>query len=140
MNKVRVNVSRKMIDFALQQTSTNCAIALALKDSELNGNEDAVMLPHVDQKTIRFTDRVNGVRYTIPTPERIAKFIDDWDHSRALARPFQFTIDLDDPAVIAKPMRHASQEKLIAMAERVRGMRVRNASKGVHRSERPLRG
>lgn len=140
MNKVRVSVSRKMIDFALQQTSTNCAIALALKDSEVNGNDDAVMLPHVDQKTIRFTDRVNGVRYTIPTPERIAKFIDDWDHARELARPFQFTIDLDDPAVIAKPMRHASQEKLIAMAERVRGMRVRNASKGVHRSERPLRG
>lgn len=140
MSKVRVNVTRKMIDFALQQTSTNCAIALALKDSEVNGNDDAIMLPHVDQKTIRFTDRVNGVRYTIPTPERIAKFIDDWDHARELARPFQFTIDLDDPAVIVKPMKHASQDKLIAMAERVRGLRVKKASQGVHRSERPLRG
>lgn len=91
--KIRVQITRKLIDWALQQTSTQCAIALALKDA---GNGDIVR-PIVTQKTIAFTDARSGLRYTYFTPDKIATWIDTFDRDPSSVKPLVFTLDTSQP-------------------------------------------
>lgn len=130
--KVEVHVTRQMIDYALEQTSTRCAVSLALKDAD-----DAYILPMVDQDYIRVTNRSSGERLTFTTPARIAKFIDEWDRGIKLMKPFSFTLDTDEADV--RPIRHMQPSELIRTAERVRRVRQVQAQAGVARSHRPLR-
>lgn len=111
--KQRINVTRNMVDYALQQTSTMCAVALALRDA----NDDWV-LPRVTQEDIRFTDRRTHERVIIPTPAKVAEFIDKFDRQREAVAPFNFDIDLSTAE--RRPMKRLQPTQLIKQAERDR--------------------
>lgn len=89
--KVTVRVTRKLLDWAIQQTSTQCAVALGLKDAD----ED-IIRPKVTQDAIAFTDYRTDARYTFDVPEHIAKKIDAFDRDPSSVKPFTFTLDLDE--------------------------------------------
>lgn len=135
MPKVTVRVTRDILHWALTQSSTNCAVALALKESD-----DRFTHPKVDQETIRFTDAHDDVRYTIPTPKKIADYITAFDANPESVKPLTFTIDLDDPNVTVRPSHHATVPQKIKEAKRLKERRegVRKAT-GVPISHRPLR-
>lgn len=111
--KVTIRVTRTLLDWALQQTSTQCAIALAIKDAD-----DDFQRPKVTQQTISFADARTGVRYTFPTPARLAKLIDDFDRDPTVVRPTSFTLDLNDAEV--KPIRHATVRQLVKASKKRR--------------------
>ena len=108
---VRINVTSTMVDFALQQKSTLCAVALALRDA----NDDWI-LPRVTQTDIRYTDRRTQQRIIVPTPPEVAKFIDQFDRKREYVKPFSFDLDLS--TAVARPMTHAQPSEAIKKAER----------------------
>lgn len=104
--KVRIQVTRNMVDYALQQTSTMCAVALALRDA----NDDWV-LPRVTQDDIRFTDRRTKERIVIPTPPKVAEFIDKFDRRREAVKPFAFDLDLSQAET--RPVEHKQPSQMI---------------------------
>jgi hypothetical protein len=128
-----VRVTRDLIAHALEQTSTMCAVAVALKAAD----EDIVR-PRVTQTTIAFTDARSGKRYVFDTPDKIAKFIDAFDRGRELARPFNFGVDLDGAKKVKEP-KHRSVQKAIDQAQRDRDRRSRGAKSQVYASARALR-
>jgi hypothetical protein len=89
--KVTVRVNRHLINWALQQTSTQCAISLALKDAD-----DNITHPRVTQGTIAFRDASTNTRYVFNTPEKIANWIDNFDRDPSTTKPLTFTLDLDE--------------------------------------------
>jgi hypothetical protein len=117
-----VTVTRNMVDYALQQTSTLCAVALALKDAN-----DDIILPRVTQKDIRYTDRRTGQRVTVPTPPEVSAFIDRFDRRRELVKPFAFDLDLSEAKT--RPIKHAQPSQLIRQAELNRQTRERRQAK-----------
>lgn len=135
MAKVTVRVTRDILHWALTQSSTNCAVALALKEAD-----DRFTHPKVTQETIAFTDAHEDVRYTIPTPKRIADYITAFDHDPQGVKPLTFTIDLDEPDVQVRPSHHATVPQKIKEAKRLKERRegVRKAT-GISISHRPLR-
>lgn len=111
--KVTIRVTRNLLDWALQQTSTQCAIALAIKDAD-----DDFQRPKVTQETISFADARTGVRYTFPTPARLAKLIDDFDRDPSTVRPTSFVLDLDEAET--RPIKRASITQLVAASKKRR--------------------
>lgn len=93
MEPVKVQVTRNMVDYALQQTSTLCAVALALRDANEDGDW---ILPHVDQDTIRVTDRRTQQRYIWKTPKKVANYIDKFDRQREAVGPMAFVLGEPD--------------------------------------------
>lgn len=132
---MKVAVTSQLVQYALQQTNSRCAIALAIKDAS-----DDFVLPRVDQKTIRVTDRRTGKRYIFNTPEKIAKWIDNFDRNRELVEPIRFDLNLEDADEV-KPMRHMDVHTAIAQTQRDHARRdgVRKANPGVASSKRELR-
>lgn len=106
---VQVNVTRNMVDYALQQTSTMCAVALALRDA----NDDWV-LPRVTQDDIRFTDRRTNERVIIKTPQKVSSFIDKFDRQREAVRPFTFELDLTQAE--RRPVRKLQPSQILKQA------------------------
>lgn len=91
MTITTVRVDRRLIAWALQQTSTQCAIALALKDAN-----DNFVRPVVTQEAIHVTDARSGIRYHFKTPKKIAEWIDQFDRSPETTKPLTFTVDLTE--------------------------------------------
>lgn len=107
---VHVDVTRNMVHYALQQTSTLCAVALALRDA----NDDYV-LPRVTQEEIRWTNRRTGERVSIPTPPEVSTWIDQFDRQREAVRPFGFDLDMSQATV--RPVEHKQPSQLIRQAQ-----------------------
>lgn len=116
--KVTVRVTKKLIDWALVQVSTQCGISLALKDAGAD-------YPRVTQKTIAFTDRVEGKRYTFNTPEKLAEWIDDFD--RGEAKPVTFSLDLDKADKV-RPLKRVQPSEAVAHHQK-RGTANTNATR-----------
>lgn len=109
---IDVNVTRDMIHWALTQKSTQCAIALAIRDA----NENFVF-PNVTQEAISVSDRSTGMRYTwTDVPEKIQRWIDQFDRDPSKVKPFTLTLDLDGAE--AKPMQHLSVQKAVELTKR----------------------
>jgi hypothetical protein len=119
---MKIQVTRNMVDYALQQTSTLCAVALALRDA----NDDWI-LPRVTQEDIRVTDRRTGKRITIPTPPKVAAWIDKFDRQREAVGAFSFDLDLTQATT--RPMQHITPSGAIKQAERNARAKVRNTQK-----------
>lgn len=135
---LKVHVTKPLINWALQQTSTACAIALALKNVD-----DEICYARVDQDTIRFTDRRTNTRYVFKTPPRLAAWIDSFDRDREGVRPINFTLDLGEP-LTARPVRRLQPSQLAHQAEagrerRSKGTPANPALTTRNGSERPLR-
>lgn len=131
-----VRVTRHLIDWALQQTSTQCGIALALKDADENFTH-----PVVTQERISITDQRDGQRYTFTTPAKLAKFIDQFDRDPSQCKPVSFTIDLD-AADDVRPIKRFQPSEMVArhqryQKEKAQG-RVKSRAQGW--TKRPLRG
>jgi hypothetical protein len=124
MEPVKVAVTRDMVDYALQQTSTLCAVALALRDANEDGDW---ILPRVDQDTIRVTDRRAGERYTWRTPRKVANYIDKFDRQREAVGPMTFVLGEPDEV---RPIRHRQPSEIIADAERRKKWRETHAVNG----------
>jgi len=107
--QVLVQVTRNMVNYALQQTSTMCAVALALRDA----NDDWV-LPRVTQDDIRFTDRRTGERVIVKTPPKVSAFIDKFDRQRETVRPFNFEIDLSQAE--RRPVKRRQPSEILKQA------------------------
>jgi hypothetical protein len=121
----KIQVTSQMVNYALQQTSTLCAVALALRDA----NDDWI-LPRVTQNDIRYTDRRTGQRVTIPTPKKVAAWIDKFDRQREAVSPFSFDLDLAQATV--RPIKHLQPSEVIAQAKRDKERRkVRTTQKKV---------
>lgn len=130
---VPVTVTRNMIHWAIQQTSTQCAIALALRDAS-----DDFVFPHVDQNVIRVSDRRTGLRYEFKTPDVVAKWIDRFDRDVTKVRPFTFELHLEDADKI-KPVQRTPLPKLLKIAENYRNQKVhRNAPQGGRTTQKKL--
>ena len=131
--KVTVRVTRNILHWALTQSSTQCAVARALKDAD-----ERISYPRVDQKKIAFTDMETGTRYSFKTPEPIATFIDSFDRDPGHTKPITFMLDLSKAEKV-RPVKRTPIEQAIAQAERQRNRRVRVARAGGPTSFRPLR-
>lgn len=124
----RISVKRDNIAWAIQQSSTQCAIAQALVESD-----DDIIYPHVDQNEIRFTSRRTGERYVYTTPPKAAKWIDDFDTKPNSVKPMNFELDLTHP-IRTKAIRKAPVATRIQAAQK-RGAVIRRSSP----TYRPLR-
>lgn len=92
--KIRVTVTRNMIHWAVTESSTQCAIALALRDADPDGLFER---PFVAQHRIAFTDRYTDHRYEWDEdqiPEKLKSWIDQFDRDPSRCRPFTFTLDV----------------------------------------------
>lgn len=107
----KIHVTSHHIGWALQEKSTLCAVALALRDA----NDDWV-LPRVTQDDIRYTDRRTNQRVIIPTPPKVAQFIDRFDAKREYVGPITFELDMSK--AVTRPMKHLQPSQVIAQAER----------------------
>lgn len=107
MDPVRVGVTRKLIAWALTQSSTQCAVAQALKDAS-----DDFVFPHVNQNTIRVTNARTRQRFTFKTPKKLAEWIDEFDNDPTLCKPVSFTLDFDAPDSV-RPIKHNNVETAI---------------------------
>lgn len=105
----KIQVTRTMVDYALQQTSTLCAVALALRDA----NDDWV-LPLVTQDEIRYTDRRTQERVILSTPPKVAEWIDRFDKKRELVKPFSF--ELDTTNAVRRPIVRKQPSEMIRQA------------------------
>lgn len=131
--KVTVRVTRNILHWALTQSSTQCAVARAIKDAD-----DRLSYPRVTQSKIAFTDMETGTRYSFKTPPAIATFIDSFDSDPEHTKPVTFMLDLDKAEQV-RPVKRTPIEQAIAQAERQRNRRVRVARAGGPTSFRPLR-
>lgn len=89
MTEYAVRVTTKLIHWALTQSSTQCAIAQALRDAN-----DEWERPWVNQKSIGFTDRDTHVRYSFATPAPIAEWISKFDADPSSVKPLTFKLDV----------------------------------------------
>lgn len=92
-DKIRVTVTRNMIHWAVTQSSTQCAVALALRDADPDGLFER---PFVSQDRIAFTDRYTDLRYSWFAdwiPEKLKSWLDQFDRDPSKCRPFSFTVD-----------------------------------------------
>lgn len=92
--KVRVQVTRNMIHWAVTQRSTQCAVALAIRDADPDGLFER---PWVTQDRIAFTDRYTDQRYEWDAdqiPDKIKTWIDQFDRDPGKCRPFSFTLEI----------------------------------------------
>lgn len=140
---IEVRVTRDMIHWALRQTSTQCAAALAIRDADPDGE---YVFPHVDQEKISFTDRRTEQRYTwTDVPKKLASWIDQFDRDPSKCRPFSFTLDTNQAEV--KPVRHLTLKQKIEQAKQKREKVVRDTQRKIpvalqeikHTSKRELR-
>jgi hypothetical protein len=131
---MKVTVTREMVGYALQQTNSNCAIALALKDA----NPDFIY-PRITQESISVTDIREGKRYTFHTPDKMAKWIDKFDRGESPS-PFSFELNIEEADKVVE-VRRLQPSELAKQATRLREVRsgTRVAKPGVPRSARPLR-
>lgn len=109
---VDVNVTRDMIHYAVTQTSTLCAIALAMRDADVDGNFER---PWVSQDRIAITDRYTDQRYEWEAdqiPEEIKTWIDQFDRDPGKVRPFTFQLDLSQAKVV--PRQHTTALQAVA--------------------------
>lgn len=133
--KVTVRVTRKLIDWALTQTSTQCGISLALKDAGAD-------YPRVTQTTIAFTDRPSGLRYTFKTPQKLVDWIDHFDRDPKTVKPVTFTLDLAEADRVREIQRVQPSEAVAKHQKRgtantaAKGTAPHKASSNVYR---PLR-
>lgn len=122
---IQVNVTRDMIHWAVTQTSTQCAIALAIRDADPDGN---FMRPHVDQDRISFTDTYTQQRVTFrDVPKKLQNWIDQFDRDPSKCRPFSFTLDLD--AAETRPMQHLTPLESVKAYQRNQEVKVRRQKK-----------
>lgn len=124
MEPVKVQVTRLMVNYALQQTSTLCAVALALRDANEDGDW---ILPRVTQDTIRVTDRRTGERLTWKTPKKVAAYIDKFDREREAVGPMSFVLGEPDEV---RPIKHRQPSQIIADAQRFKAHRERQTAEG----------
>lgn len=109
---VDVNVTRDMIHYAVTQTSTLCAIALAMRDADIDGNFER---PWVSQERIAITDRLTDQRYEWDAeqiPDTIKTWIDQFDRDPGKVRPFTFQLDLSQARVV--PRQHTTAMQAVA--------------------------
>lgn len=136
--KIRVDVTPEHIEHAIQHTSTNCAIAMAIKETNPH-----FFKPLVREDRISFTNLETEERYTWKLDDmepaeaqRIRNFIHNWDGERNAVRPT--TIELDVSKAEVRPMVRQTPTQLIKLAQRVRDERtVRKATGAGRYSERP---
>lgn len=119
---VHVDVTRNMVHYALQQTSTLCAVALALRDAD-----DDFVLPRVTQEEIRWTNRRTGERVSVPTPPEVSVWIDQFDRRREAVKPFGFDLDLSQATV--RPVVRQQPSEMIRQAELRRDRTIRRQRK-----------
>lgn len=132
VSTVDVNVTRDMIDVALTQRSTLCAIALALRDADINGNYER---PWVTQDRIAVTDRSTDQRYEWDAdqiPETIKTWIDQFDRNPNKVRPFTFKLDLSTARVVRR--QHTSA--MAAIKKEQDRSKVRNTQKKIPAAQR----
>lgn len=126
---VDVNVTRDMIHYAVTQTSTLCAIALALRDADPDGNFER---PWVTQEHIAVTDRRTQERYQWDAeqiPDKIKTWIDQFDRDPQKVRPFAFQLDLSKAKVV--PKQHTSALQAVAKDKKNQEAKVRNTQKRI---------
>ena len=124
----RITVDRDNIDWAIQQSNTQCGIVLALIEMD-----DDIIYPRVTQDEIRFTSRKTGERYVYKTPPKAAKWIDEFDRNPNTVKPFNFELDLEHPEAV-RPIRKISAPTRVRTAQK-RAAVIRVSA----RSHRPLR-
>lgn len=131
--KITVRVTRDHIGHAIRQTSTQCAVAIALKDA------GDFYRPVVTQEKIKFTDMTTGLRYEFDTPPKIAELIERFDAlGPQTAKPASFTIDLDEATKVT-PIKRRQPSELLEQAKKDRERRARGATSNVYRSFREIR-
>jgi hypothetical protein len=108
----KININRNNINWAIQQSNTQCAIAQALIEMD-----DDIIYPRVTQDEIRFTSRRNGERYVFKTPPKAAKWIDKFDHNPNEVGPMSFDLDITRPAKV-QPIRKPSVATRIEAAQK----------------------
>lgn len=131
-NDTKVQVTRLMVDYALQQTSTMCGVALALREA----NDDWI-LPRVTQETIRVTDRRTGKRLVWRTPPRVAKWIDKFDRQREATGPIAFVLGEPDQE---RPIKHRQPSQIIRDSERFKARRARWSATGTRPTRQLVKG
>ena len=134
MSRIRLQVSRKLIDWALQQNNSQCAISCAIRDADF-------YYPRVTQTRISFTDRDAGVRYTWPTPSKVAEWIDGFDRDRTLTQPLAINLDTQQAKVTPLKRRRDTFES-VAAHENYKRRKVQSARslvKEASNTQRPLR-
>lgn len=117
-DSVHVDVTRNMVHYALQQTSTLCAVALAIRDAS-----DDYVYPRVTQQDIRWTDRRTGQRVIVPTPPEVATWIDKFDRQKEAVSPFGFDLDLSEAKT--RPIQRLQPSQQIKQSETNRKTRER---------------
>ncbi len=117
-----VQVTRLMVDYALQQTSTMCGVALALREANPDWE-----LPRVTQKDIRVTDRRTGKRLIWKTPRRVATWIDKFDRRREAVGPMAFVLGEPDQT---RPIKHRQPSQIIADSQRFQAYRSARKTAG----------
>ena len=91
--RFRVNVTREIIDTAVQADSNACMIADAVKESWSKKFGRSPIAVSVDIQTIRLTDPEEGRRHIWPTPPKAAVGLTYFDNGdRALLIPFCFQL------------------------------------------------
>lgn len=129
---VDVTVTRDMIDVALTQRSTLCAIALALRDADPDGDFER---PWVDQNRIAFTNRRTDERYEFDAdqiPEEIKTWIDQFDRNPNKVKPVTFQLDLSQARVV--PRQHTGA--MAAIKKEQDRTKVRNTQKRIPAAQR----
>jgi hypothetical protein len=130
---VTVRVTKQMIDWALRQSTSQCAIALALRDAD-----DYFSHPSVNQKEIRVTDHRTGQRYVFKTPPALARWVDKFDRGEPV-KPVTFALDLSQADAV-REVHRTSVRALVNQARRDRERKVMPARETpIPRSQRPLR-
>ena len=97
MTLYTVRVTKKLIHWALTQSSTQCAIAQAVRDAN-----DEWERPWVNQKSIGFSDHATGTRYNFPTPQILADWISQFDADPTQVKPITFEIDVVKESVVKR--------------------------------------
>lgn len=110
-DKIRVTVTRSMIHWAVTESSTQCAIALALRDADPDGLFER---PFVTQHCMAFTDRYTDQRYKWDAdqiPEKLKSWIDQFDRDPTKCRPFSFTLETSKARVV--PVIHRTKPEQV---------------------------
>lgn len=131
MSAIPVRVTRKLINYALTENKTQCAIAQALRDAS-----DTFMHPYVDQKHIKVTDRVTGKRYTFNTPQKLANWVTQFDRDPTKTNPISFSLDLTQ-ADSVRDIKRNSVEQSIKKSQAAKNKKVKKATPAVSYTMRP---
>lgn len=123
-NARRYHVYAEHIELAKRKNSGHCMIADAILERH----------PHIthrsaDVQTIRFSDKIQGKRYTYLTPRTVQVAILRFDHGREVL-PFSF--NLPQPAHVAPINKRI--KSFVTVPDKAKSRIVRNGGKPIPRS------